>query len=202
MQPDEMRTYIGASSIGNPCERAIWYGLNKPESKEVDPKLKLTFLIGKQLEWMLLDLLEKEINLCEPAITYQEPTYHLFMGKVDALILDKEDKPIAILEIKTANDSSFNTFKKKGVRLWYPEYYDQVQAYMGMSTIHTCYLLAINKNTSELHYEVVLFDADRYESLIAKAKRIGDSVIEPPRIHGSPNYFKCRMCFYKRICHE
>lgn len=29
-QIDEPRNYIRASAIGNPCERAIWYGLHRP----------------------------------------------------------------------------------------------------------------------------------------------------------------------------
>ena len=195
------RTYIGASSIGNPCERAIWYGLNRPDEKEVTSKQRMTFEIGRQLEWVILDILERELHLCEPG-SYFESSYPKFQGNVDSLILDKEGKPLAFIEIKTANDSSFNTFKNKGIKLWYPEYYDQIQSYMGMSGVHKCYLLALNKNTSELHQEAILFDEYRYDWLVNKARRIGEATSEPPRINNSASYFKCKMCFYKKICHE
>ena len=47
---DEPRAYIGASSIGNPCERAIWYVLNESESKKINVRQKINFDIGKSLE--------------------------------------------------------------------------------------------------------------------------------------------------------
>ncbi len=198
-QTDEPRPYIGASSIGNPCERAIWYGLHRTDAKVVDAKLRMTFQIGKRLEQMLLDLipfLSLPINK-----SFHEKTYPLFQGTVDAIIY-KNNEYDFILEIKTANNSSFDTFKKKGLRLWNSQYYDQVQSYMGMSGVHKCYLLALNKNTSELHDEFVLFDEDRYMSLVTKAKRIGEAVTEPPRISGSASFYLCKMCFYKGVCHK
>ena len=196
----EHRAYIGASSIGNQCERAIWYGLHKPESKEIDAKTRLTFEIGHALESLLLNLFRREVVIERP-LPYKCSEYPLFQGSADAVILDDHLSPIALFEIKTAKDSSFNIFKKKGLRLWYPEYYDQVQSYMGMSDIHDCYLIAINKDSSELHEEHVSFDAKRYKELVQKAMRIGSAVIEPPRVNGSPSYFKCKLCFYKNICH-
>lgn len=171
------------------------------QEKVVDPKLRMTFEIGKRLEEIIVSILADEYwSEIQGAVTCEE--YPLFQGSFDLLLFDPDSKHDVLVEIKTANDSSFNTFKKKGLRLWYPEYYDQIQSYMGMSGVHKCYLLALNKNTSELHDELVLFDAPRYEWLVAKARRIGEAVIEPPRINGSASYFRCRMCFYKRICHE
>ncbi len=199
-QSDEPRNYIGASSIGNPCERAIWYGLHRPEAKEVSAQQRMTFEIGKILEKLIKELLRNSGLIIEDNLRTQSEYYLFFQGYPDGFFNYKNSR--YILEIKTANDSNFNTFKNKGLRLWNSQYYDQIQSYMGMSGVHKCYLLAINKNTSELHYELILFDAERYEWLVAKAKRIGEAVIEPPRINGSPSYFRCRMCFYKKICHE
>jgi hypothetical protein len=198
---DEPRAYIGASSIGNPCERAIWYGLNKPEDKVITTRQLITFEIGKCLEEMTIHFLLEQLALISPwALECNE--YPLFKGNADAIIVNSEREPIAILEIKTAKDSSFNIFKKKGLRLWYPEYYDQIQSYMGMSGINTGYLLALNKDTSELHDEKVDFDAERYKKLVEKAKRIGDARIMPPKINGSPSFFRCKFCFYRNACHE
>jgi hypothetical protein len=200
-QPTEHRAYIGASSIGNPCERAIWYGLNKPESKEIDPKLTLTFNIGKSLESLLIELLKRKELIGSP-YTFICKDYPKFQGNADATLLDRNYNILALIEIKTAKDSSFNTFKKKGVFLWMPEYYDQIQSYLGMSEIQSCFLLVINKDSSELHEEVIHFDSERYKFLVAKAKRIGETFIEPAKINESASYFKCKMCFYRKICHE
>lgn len=199
-QTDEPRPYIGASSIGNPCERAIWYGLHNPEAKYVEAKLKMTFEIGKRLEDVIKKILRESGLVIEDNLLTQSESYLFFQGYPDGFFVHNSER--YILEIKTANDSSFNTFKKKGLRLWNSQYYDQVQSYMGMSGVHKCYLLALNKNTSELHDEFVLFDEDRYRSLVTKAKRIGEAVVEPPRISGSASFYMCKMCFYKGICHK
>jgi hypothetical protein len=200
-QPDEPRAYIGASSIGSPCERAIWYGLNQPENKVVTPKQKLTFEIGKRLESMILNLLTRAGISFAVGIKVKEKGYELFEGHLDALTWDDMGN-YTVIEIKTAKDSSFNVFKNKGLRLWYPEYYDQIQSYMGMGGFKMACILALNKDTSELHHEMVTFDAERYQKLVEKAKRIGDARIVPPRINGSPSFFRCRICFYKGVCHD
>ena len=199
-QKNEIRSYIGASSIGNPCERAIWYGLNQPEDKIVSTRQLLTFEIGKALEYMLI---YKLMTLPHGIPSkYCAKEYELFQGTPDLFILDKKLKPIYILEIKTAKDSSFNIFKKKGLRLWYPEYYDQVQSYMGMSGVYKAIMLAINKDSSELHQETVNYDENRYKYLVAKAKRIGDAKIMPEKINESASFFRCKMCFYLGVCHD
>ncbi len=198
-QKQEPRAYVGASSIGNPCERAIWYGLNHPEYKVVTPKQLITFEIGKRLEAMILDYLAKKLLIMSP-YTMVHKSYPKFQGNADAVLLDSNMQKIALIEIKTAKESSFNLFKKKGLRLWNPEYYDQVQSYMGLSDIPVCFELVLNKNTSEFWDEQIEFDAYRYDYLVEKAKRIGEAVCIPPRISNSPSYHRCKMCFYQEAC--
>ncbi len=93
-------------------------------------------------------------------------------------------------------------FVKKGARLWNPQYYAQIQAYMGMSGIHKTYILALNKDTSDLHDEFVLFDEIFYAGLEDKARIISISESEPPRISGSPLWFQCKLCKFNKICHK
>ena len=200
---DEPRPYIGASSIGNPCERAIWYGLHQSESKIVTEKQRLTFEIGRRLEAMILDLINIDNMFMRSNIYLECKEYPLFQGHCDAVLYDSITfKPILLIEIKTAKDSSFNTFVKKGLRLWYPEYYDQVQSYMGMSDVHECYMLVLNKDTSELAEELVLYDEIHFMGLVEKAKKIGMSADMPKRINESASYFKCKYCFYNKVCHD
>lgn len=57
--PDkEVRKYIGASSIGSPCERKLWYGYTGVVGANNDPVLQRTFDIGKTLEILVLDYLQ------------------------------------------------------------------------------------------------------------------------------------------------
>lgn len=201
VEDDSVRDYIGASSIGSDCLRQIWYEFNGFKGGDVDPKLRRTWHIGKTLEFVVLDWLRScDLDASESWLDLRDSELPYFRGHVDSM-LSKDDEPIAILEIKTAKDSSFAQFVKAGLKKWMPKYYAQVQAYMGMSGIHTAHVLVLNKNNSELFDEEVSFDEAFYESLKEKAKMIYEAKIEPPRINGSPIWFQCKMCKFREVCH-
>jgi hypothetical protein len=129
-----------------------------------------------------------------------------FKGNIDAVWADINrvtyvSKDASIVEIKTAKDASFRIFKSKGVKLWNPQYYAQIQAYMGMSGIYKAYILVLNKDNSELSDELVEFDAKYYKALEDKALMIATADVEPPRISGSPLWYKCKSCKYNKVCH-
>jgi len=199
----DKRNYIGASSIGSQCVRALWYGLYSQYKPEYSAQLLRTFEVGKRLEAMLLDCLDlcgleiQRPNKDNAFLAVADKEVSLFQGHMDALWVNE-----GILEIKTARDASFRVFQKKGLRLWYPVYYAQVQAYMGMSGIVKAYVLAINKDTSEVHDECVTYDAGYYETLRAKAKKIIELDKAPCRVNESPLYFVCKMCAYRKVCHQ
>ena len=73
---------------------------------------------------------------------------------------------------------------------------------MGMSGIFSAYILVLNKDNSDLSDELVLFDSGYYEKLKEKAAMIYGATVTPPRIHGSPLYFKCKMCNFNKGCHK
>ena len=200
--PDEPRRYIGASGIGNLCERKIWYGYHGIAGEPISAKLLRTFEIGKRLEGMILDALESSGMMLERNqnnLGFIDPDLPEFHGHADALWLGKDED--VLIEIKTAKDSSFRIFERKGLREWNPNYYSQMQAYMGMSGINQGYLLALNKDTSELHDELIKFDSLHYADLRAKAQRIITATEAPERINNNPIFYICRGCQFKEICH-
>lgn len=202
---EEGRNYIGASSIGSPCERKIWYSFTGVQGDSIAPSMRRTFDIGKRLELMILDYLTEaglDIIRQDNLLGYASKNVRELQGHVDGIWLRPWPDEQAIIEIKTAKDSSFRVFQKAGLLKWYPVYYAQVQAYMGMSGIKTTFVIAINKDTSELHDEFVNFDPDYYRELEFKAARISESLIAPEKINNSPLYFVCRTCQYKGTCHE
>jgi hypothetical protein len=197
------RDYIGASSIGNPCERAIWYKYKGHEDIMLSPKQQRIFSVGKKLESIILDCLENAgLNLARTWYDLKDSEVDIFKGHVDAMWLFEDGTPRAIIEVKTARDSSFNIFLSKGLKEWSSNYYAQVQSYMGMSGVHGAYVVALNKDTSDLHDEHVLLDKDLYEQLKSKAKRISESENAPPKINNSPLFYICRSCPFKLECHK
>lgn len=198
--PDDKRRYIGASGIGNKCSRAIWYGYQGAESQQPSPSLKTTFDIGKRLEGMLLDYMEQAGLSIVRDIHLKDSEFPIFQGHCDAVLL-KRCEPISIVEIKTANTASFSSFKSKGLLVWRENYYAQLQAYMGMGGYSRGVLLAIDKNTSELHHEWVTYDDIYYHELREKARKIATATEPPEKINKNPIFFVCNQCSYRKVCH-
>lgn len=198
---DSPRDYIGASSIGSDCLRQIWYEFKGVEAKEVPTKTRRTWAIGKRLEGLVLDWLENAgIKIARMWYDLQSKTAAAFRGHIDAVWM-KNGEAYAIIEVKTAKSSLFREFVKKGLKLWDPQYYAQVQSYMGMSEIHKAYIIVLNKDTSELADELIEFDPGFYKGLETKAQMISEAVTPPPRI-GSAIWFQCKMCKFHKVCHQ
>lgn len=205
-QPDEPRRYIGASGIGKKCNRAIWYGFVGAERESPPPALKTTFEIGKRLEGLLLDYMqEANLNVVRPTeennhLFYQDEEIALFQGHADAILIMPGGE-CAIVEIKTAKSSSFAQFKNKGLREWQESYYAQLQSYLGMSGYKRGVLLAINKDTSELHHEWVNYDDVYYHELRTKAAVISVCEEPPEKLNANAIYYVCNKCEFRKICH-
>lgn len=200
-QEDEARNYIGASSIGSECLRQIWYQFKGFKSEGVASKTIRTWEIGKNLEGLVIDwLINSGITVFTLNVTYYSKNVQSFQGHIDGLVVI--DNKNYILEIKTAKNSSFNIFIKNGLKVWNPQYYAQIQSYMGMSSILSTYILVLNKDNSELSDELVTFDGNFYKNLEEKALMISRYESEPPRVNNSPLFFKCKMCQFNKECHR
>ncbi len=211
--PDEVRRYIGASGIGHVCHRKIWNDFHGIQGATLQSKTKRIFEIGHRLEEMVKDYIEQSgIKIIRPSkendfLFFQESEIPEFQGHADGIFFLIENKRI-LLEIKTAKDSEYNKFVKllnydNAVLNWKPEYYSQVQSYMGMSKdINMSYFIVVNKNTAEWSAEWIGFNEIEYELLKDKAISIKESDIAPPKINKNPCYFVCQYCKYKDNCHK
>src|SRR5690606_39113183 len=196
------RDYIGASIIGSDCWRQMWYEFNGYLGEDVPAKTRRTWAIGKHLECLILDWLENAgLQLDREYANLKSKSLDIFKGHVDSVWIKKDGSKV-IIEIKTAKDASFTIFVKKGLKLWNPQYYAQIQSYMGMSGIHSTYILVLNKDNSELSDELVLFDEEFYKKLEAKALMISTAPTIPPKVNNSPLWYQCKCCKYNKICHN
>lgn len=199
---ETVRNYIGASIIGSDCLRQIWYEYKGTVAEKVPPKTRRTWMIGKILEGLVLDWLESTgIEIVRKYRDLAANDQDYFRGHLDSVWI-KHGLPFAIIEVKTAKDASFKIFVKKGVKFWNPQYYAQIQSYMGMSGIFSTYILVLNKDNSDLSDELVTFDPVFYKGLREKAKMVYEANIEPPKINGSPMWYQCKMCKFNKVCHK
>lgn len=198
---DEVRNYIGASSIGSECLRQIWYAFKGVKAQGVATKTRRTWAIGKALESLIISWIDDAgVRVESINFTLNSNAVPLFQGHIDSLIFFGKEG--SVLEIKTAKDASFKLFVKKGLKIWNPQYYSQIQAYMGMLGVNSAYILVLNKDNSDISDEKVIFDPVFYAGLEEKAKMISEAMTPPPRINGSPVFYQCKMCKFNKVCHE
>ena len=203
---EKPRQYIGASIIGNPCDAFIAFNLRGFPNDEPDPRLKRIFGLGHILEDEVVKDLKKkaDVRVWEvDGLSGKQHTYELWGGHVVCHMdghVELDDGVVRVLEIKSMNDASFKKFKQQGVKFSHPRYFGQVQMMMGMSGFDQCLFIAINKNNSEYHAEIVDYDEFEFSHIKERIERAISG--EARKISVDSTDWRCRGCFKRGVCWE
>jgi len=208
------RKYLGSSVLGDKCARKIQYmflGQEPDEGKEFNAKTFRIFQMGHELEntmagWIRnagFDLRTMDANGEQFGFAIAEEK---IKGHIDGVICGGPlDTPYPMLwECKTANDKKFRDFKFKGIKANHT-YEVQValyQAYMEL-TDNPCLFTVINKNTSEIYYELVPFNQGLAQYASDRAVDILKAVeqgVMLSRISQTKDMFDCRFCQFTETC--
>jgi hypothetical protein len=219
------RTYLGASRLGHACERALQYefmGLPKDDGADFNGQTLRIFAIGHALEdlavrWLRgagVDLYTRRGNRPEGEQFGFSVAGGRIRGHVDGIIATAPSGMglfvPALWECKTMNAKNWRETVAKGVVASKPIYSAQIalyQAYMegtvpGISG-NPALFTAINKDTAELHHELVPFDGELAQRTSDRAVRIlraTDAGELLPRMTSDPQFFECRFCPWKMRC--
>ncbi|OZA13809.1 MAG: hypothetical protein B7Y02_05460 [Rhodobacterales bacterium 17-64-5] len=219
------RTYLGASRLGHACERALQFefaGAPKDEGADFGGQTLRIFEIGHQLEdlairWLRaagVDLYTRKGNRPDGEQFGFSVAGGRIRGHVDGIIADAPAalglRTPALWECKTMNAKNWRACVKDGVTKSKPVYAAQIavyQAYMeasvpGISAAPAVFT-AINKDTAEMHHEMVPFDADLAQRMSDRGVRIlqaTDAGELLPRIAASADFFECRFCPWAARC--
>ena len=208
-QADEPRPHLGASEIGKPCSRALWYSFRWASAKQFDGRMKRLFNRGHREEpQFLADLraIGAEVYEVDPD-TKQQYRFSAvnghFGGSCDAIGrgLPEGPKTWAVVEFKTHGEKSFKVLQSNGVKEAKPEHYAQMQVYMGLAELERALYLAVNKNTDELWSEWIHFDKTECVNLLAKAQAIINAEEPPEKLSQDPAWYQCKFCDHQAICH-
>jgi len=221
------RAYLGASRLGHSCERALQFefaGAPKDEGSDFGGQTLRIFEIGHQLEdlairWLRaagLDLYTRKGNRPDGEQFGFSVAGGRIRGHVDGIVAAAPAalglRTPALWECKTMNAKNWRACVKDGVTVSKPVYAAQIaiyQAYMepsvpGISAAPALFT-AINKDTAELHHELVPFDAGLAQRMSDRAVRIlqaTDAGELLPRIAASRDFFECRFCPFAARCWE
>lgn len=204
---DGLRPHLGASLIGRPCERELWYRFRWAKRASFDARMLRLFARGQREEAVFAELLRKAgaTVVTEDPNTgrqYSFATGH-FGGSMDGAAVGLPDAPKTwhVLEFKTHSLKSFNELAAKGVKMTKPEHWAQMQCYMAWTGMDRALYCAVCKDDDRLHLERVDFDKQAAEALFAKAQRIIDAPEPQPGVSTDPSWWECKLCDYHDLCH-
>jgi hypothetical protein len=219
------RSYLGGSRLGVPCDRALQFEYAqepKDQGAEFEGRTLRIFAAGHVFEdlavrWLRsagFDLYTRKGNRPDGEQFGFSVAGGRIRGHVDGIVAggppDLAMRYPALWECKSLNAKSWSETARRGVVASKPLYAAQIaiyQAYMeatvrGISESPALFT-AVNKDTAELHHELVPFDA-------ALAQRLSDRAVNIlrateahellPRIATSPDHFECQRCPWARRC--
>lgn len=204
------RNHLGASMIGRECNRELWYSYRWAVKKKFSGRLQLLFNRGHMEEARFLALLisagiEVWYETDEGGQFVVSYLNGHFGSAIDGIVRGIQELPegtAAGVEFKTSSEKIFLKIKANGVRNEKPEHFAQTQIYMTAFDLKYCLYLIVNKNTDEIHGEIIASVSDQTPFYIKKAGRIIFSDEAPVKINTSPSWWKCRFCDSKDVCHN
>ena len=210
----EKRNYLGVSGLGDECARRIQYIYQHAPQKITANQIR-TFDIGHKLEdlvaeWLIKSRFELKTRNEEGKQFGFSTAEGRIQGHVDGIIVDfSEDlkeiglRPQALWESKTMNSKNWSEVNKYGVFATKFGYYVQVQLYMAYLDLEQCLFTALNKDSSELYFEIISFDsetAQKYSDRAVNILKACENNELLPRIAVDSAFFKCKMCPFYEIC--
>ena len=198
----DLRPYLGMSSIGHSCDRFLWYSFRWFFRDTVSFRMLRLFGRGHREEPVIIEQLEKiGIKVHSDQLECEAAFGHC-KGHNDGMCdnVPEAPKTTHLLEIKTMSDKYFKEMQKKGVKLCKPIYYAQMQAYMRKFKLKRALFIAVNKNDDSLYVERVRLDIEFADALFVKAEGIVLSETPPIKIFQS-TWYECKFCSANKQCH-
>lgn len=191
------------SNLGTPCDRKLWYSINKPDFAEPLPaSTRLKFLFGDILEEVVLFLARAAGHTVEKEQDSVE--VHGVRGHIDGVIDDE------LVDVKSASSYSFRKFKDHGLVNDDPfGYLVQLGTYsrgLGKSRAH---FLAVDKTLGHITLDTHEFPDKDYSVIVAQKRAMLATATPPPRAYADEPDGKsgnrklglaCSYCPFKLVC--
>lgn len=211
------KTHVRLSSIGR-CVRDLWAKHHDvPDERPPMGQALMTFDVGSAIEDEVIDWLIMAGFRIEPRAANGKQWQVIMgdsigVGHLDGIIQwgHARDRDYRLLEVKSAKASRFDGLIEAGsYRAWNPEYYDQVQAYMGASqttpdvpALIDALVIVVCKDDARIWAEMIRFDLDHYMVLEERAMAaLADEMPNrPPQARGKSSAF-CKWCSRANWCY-
>jgi len=205
---EKRRGYLGVSSLGSNCKRKLWYGFRHCDTPDFTGKTYRLFNRGHLEENRFVQDLKDigcevhEFDADGEQFEVSAINGHL-KGHTDGLVKGLPESPETwhLLEFKTSNQNSFNKLKKNGLEKANFVHYVQMQVYMALMDLTRGMYLVVNKNDESIYSERIKIDNKLVQQQLSHASTIIDSSLPPEKISEDSNYFECKWCPSRDLCH-
>lgn len=211
------RGHLGASMIGDPCHRKLWYGFRWIAQPAFDAATLARFDDGHRSEDVMAERLRmvRELELHTHDANgnqYRFSDYggH-FAGSVDGLIRGLLQAPVTphVWEHKCVNEKKFAQLEKlkiehgeKGALAhWDPVYYAQAQVYMHYFKLTRHYMTVATPGTRNVTSVRTEYEPSHAMANVVKAEQIIASDAPPTRITERKDDHRCKLCSFLAQCH-
>jgi hypothetical protein len=212
------RGYLGMSEIGHECWRYLWYNFRKVSQDQISASGLMAIEDGYRQEELTAERLRmvhgiklKTTDELDHQIGFKYLGGH-FSGHCDGMIegIVEAPKTKHIWEHKSVNEKKFKELnslildigEKSALEAWDEIYYAQAQIYMLASNLDRHYLTVSTPGGRALTSCRTEIKKKIGESLLEKAHMIITSERPPAKLNENREYYICRWCRKKSICHD
>jgi hypothetical protein len=203
------RSHLGASAIGKECGRAIWYSFRWATEVKFEGRMLRLFNRGHLEEPRMIALM-KLIGVTTYQHTADGKQFRMSAGhlghgggSLDSVLYGVPDMPDTYMlgEFKTHGEKSYLKLKDEGLLRAKWEHYIQMQLYMDDQKLSHGLYLATNKNTDDIHAEIIQAAPQQTEKYKQRTVMLIDATEPPPKIAKDETDWRCRMCDHIGVCH-
>lgn len=207
------RNHLGASTLGEPCWRKLWYQFRWVKEERFNGRMMRLFNVGHSAEPRFVTYLRgigfevKEFNEDGKQFRISGAMGH-YGGSLDGMCkaparYQLSEDLVFLNEFKTnGTGKGFSDVEEKGLQKTKPMHYAQMSQYgYKMGLRYGLYMIE-NKNDSAIIIKIVELDWNLGLQLEKKATDIVNAKEPPPRISENPAMQECQWCNFKDICHK
>ena len=208
------RNHLGASEVGEPCWRKLWYGFRWVKLEHFSGRMMRLFNVGHSAEPRFVAYLRgigfevKEIDDTTGKQFRINGAMGHYGGSLDGIAkppshYEIQEDVILSLSFKTNNTGQgYEKVSKEALSKSKPKHWAQECQYGYKMGIRYCIYMIENKNDSDITFKVIELDWNYGRQLEDKATQIIFAKEPPPRISENPAMFDCKFCNYQGICHR
>ena len=216
---DTPRPYLGASAIGNPCSRALWYGFRHTTTEHNPAANYRAIQDGHRGEPLMAQWLRSLPGIQLWTENPDEPGKQIgfvdlhghFRGHLDGVIQGLYQAPQTphVWDHKVTKELKFNKLirlmqklgEKNALAEWDEVYFAQAQIYMHEMELTRHYLTVATPGNRAIVSCRTAYQPKVAKAILKKAETIITAERPPLKLSDNPAWWQCKFCDHTALCH-